>query len=427
MKLQNLKQEVADLNSFLVSFREDLHAHPEIGCCEHRTASCVQNALLSFGLSQDQLECGVVNTGVIATIQGAFPGPVILFRADMDALRGCDDTSGAPYASQNPHVCHACGHDVHTTIAAAAAKLLWDHRNELHGTAKIFFQPSEELPVCSSSADDSEFSCYTESPYGIRAAGLALEGGLLNGVDRLLGLHCWPDLEAGQIGYEPRVAMAGSGNFHLKLRGRGGHAGMPQDSVDAIVLASQVVMGLQTVVSRSISPGVPLVLNIGAIQGGMRRSSVAEQVDLTGTVRCADDICLRETVPAAMERIIRGICDSNAGTYRFDYCAQLPPVYNEPNALEHDISVLRAVFAGQIKKLDECPMTAEDFSLLTEHCPGVFLKLGTRGTSAQTQHPLHNGAFDVDERCLGTGTLAVSAIILAYLSALELPDREEPV
>lgn len=423
MKLLNLKQEVDDLNQFLVSFREDLHAHPEIGCREYRTASAVRNALLSFGFSNSQLETEVIKTGIIATIKGDFPGPVIMFRVDMDALRGCDDVSRAPYASQNPHVCHACGHDVHTTIGLAVAKLLREHQNELHGTAKIFFQPSEELPVHTGSQAPPEFSCYTESPYGVRAASLARENGLLNGIDRLLGLHCWPALEAGQVGYEPHVAMAGSGNFHLELRGRGGHAGMPQNSVDTIVLAAQVVMGLQTVVSRNIPPSIPIVLNIGAIQGGMRRSSVAEQVDLTGTVRCADSTCLQKTAPLAMERIIRGICESTGGSYRFEYCADLPPVYNDATALAHDISVLQAVFANKAEKLAECPMTAEDFSLLTERCPGVFLKLGTRGKTAQTHYPLHNGAFDVDERCLPTGVLAVSAIILHYLDALDLTEQ----
>lgn len=420
MKLQKLKQEVENLNSFLVCFREDLHAHPEIGCCEYRTAAAIRDALMSFGIPESQLQTDIVHTGIIVTIKGDFPGPVILFRADMDALRGCDDVSGAPYASQNSHVCHACGHDVHTTVGVAAAKLLWEHRKELHGTAKIFFQPSEELPVRTDSKEQSAFSCYTESPYGVRAAGLARDEGLLHGVDRLLGLHCWPALEAGRVGYESRVAMAGSGNFHLQLRGRGGHAGMPQHSVDAIVLAAQVVMGLQTVVSRRISPSVPIVLNIGTIQGGMRRSSVAERVDLTGTVRCADRICLRDTVPTIMEQIIRGICDSTGGTYQFEYCAELPPVYNEPKVLAHDVSVLQAVFTDKVEKLDGCPMTAEDFSLLSEVCPGVFFKLGTRGESEQTQYPLHNGAFDVDKRCLKTGVLAISAIILHYLDALEL-------
>lgn len=419
MKLGALRQEVNSLGAFLSSFRRDLHAHPEIGCCEHRTSAAVRDTLLSFGLEADQMETGILNTGMAVTVKGAFPGPTILFRADMDALRGCDDVSGAPYASRFPHVCHACGHDVHTTIGAAAVKLLWQHRKELHGTAEFLFQPSEELPVNVSEEPGPPFSCYTESPYGVRAADLVRKTGLLNGVDRLLGLHCWPTLEAGRVGYEPSVAMSGSGNFHLELRGRSSHAGMPQYSVDAIVLAAQVILGLQTVISRNLSPGMPVVLNIGAIQGGTRRSTVAGQVDLTGTVRCADSVCLRETVPSAMERVIRGICESAGGAYHFEYHAEIPPVYNAPEALAHDVPLLRAVLGDGVEELKECPMTAEDFAFLSERCPAMFLKLGTRGDAAQTQYPLHNGAFDVDERCLETGALAVSAIMLDYLGALE--------
>lgn len=419
MRIDQLRQEVSDLAPFLTKVRRDFHAHPEIGCNEYRTAERIRSELLSFGFREEQIKTGIVKTGIMATVTGAYSGPTILFRADMDALRNCKDISGAPYASQTPNVCHACGHDVHTSIALGTAKLLAEHAGELHGTAKFFFQPSEELPVQEEGRKAEVFLPAEENPYGTRAAYLALKDGVLEGVDRLLGLHCWPSLDAGKIGYEPDVAMAGSGNFHIVVRGRSGHAGTPEQCVDAIALAAEVIVALQTVVSRSLSPSVPVVVNIGAIQGGGRRSTVAGQVDMAGTVRCADSKYLKETVPSIMERIIHGICESAGGTYQFDYCAEIPPVKNDPVTLEHDVTVLNQVMPGMVQQLKEKPMTAEDFAFLAEQRPAAFLKLGTRDESVQTHYALHNGAFDVDEHCLATGTLAVGALILDYLKALE--------
>jgi len=235
----------------------------------------------------------------------------------------------------------------------------------------------------------------------------------------LLGMHCWPSLDVGKIGYEPEVAMAGAGNFHIAIKGRSGHAGTPERCVDAIALAAQVVTSLQTVVSRSISPSIPLVVNVGAIQGGGRRSTVAGQVDMAGTVRCADSKCLREDVPTIMERIVTGVCGSAGGSCQFEYCAEIPPVKNEHSALEHDLPVLNAVLPNGVEQLKEQPMTAEDFAFLAEQRPAVFLKLGTRGETTATHYALHNGAFDVDERCLTTGVLAASSLMLHYLGALE--------
>lgn len=410
------------LQEFLSAFRRDLHQSPEIGGHEYRTSVKIKEALLSFGFSEDQLETGIVGTGIVATVKGKYPGPVIMFRADMDALQNCEDLSGTDYASRVPGVCHACGHDVHSAVGVGTAKLLLDYRQQLHGTAKFFFQPSEELPVRDGADSALPFDRYTEMPSGVRAAALAAEEGLLQkppAVDRLLGMHCWPSLPAGQIGYESYTAMAGSGNFHLAVIGQDGHAGMPQDSVDAIVLAAQVITALQTTVSRNLCPSVPVVLNIGTVQGGTRRSTVAGQVDMTGTVRCADRRYLDTVVPTVMERIIKGVCESACGRYQFDYAAELPPLQNDPETLIRDIAVLKRVFPEAVVELQECPMTAEDFAFLSQQCPSVFLKLGTHNERAETQYPLHNGAFDVDERCLSAGVLAAGAIMLDYLSVLD--------
>lgn len=422
MKIALLKDRVMKLQNELIAIRRDLHMHPEIGGNEYRTSETIRQTLKSFGFSEKQIECGIVKTGVLATIVGKFPGPTVMTRVDMDALANCEDLSGAAYASKNENVCHACGHDVHTAVGLGTAKLLLENRERLHGAAKIFFQPSEELPVKIEGRERGEFSRYTESPRAVRAAFQAIEEGVLTRppeVDRLLGVHCWPELEVGKVGFEPETAMAGSANFHLKIIGRSGHAGTPEASIDAIVLAAEIVQALQTVVSRRVSPSVPVVLNVGTICGGTRRSTVAGRTDLTGTARCADAKYLKRVIPDIMEACIAGICGSAGGSYEFDYHMDLPPTRNSEETLQEDTAALKRVLGDDVRQLTRCPMTAEDFALLAERRPASFLKLGTRGTAPNTRLPLHNGAFDVDEGCLSVGVIAASSIVLSYLGALE--------
>lgn len=419
MQKKELQEQISLLYPFLRKFRRDLHMNPEIGGQEHRTVEKIVQALCSFGFSSKDITTGIAGTGIVATVKGKYPGPVVMYRADMDALRNCTDLCGETYASVNENVCHACGHDVHTTIAVGVAKLLYTCREELHGTAKIFFQPSEELPLIE--GQQEEFCCYTERPVGKRAAAAAVEQGILSGKDgnvvRTLAMHCWPSLDVGTIGYEEKIAMAGSGNFYISLLGRSGHAGMPQASVDAIAMAAQAVDVLQTIVSRWSSPSVPLVLNIGTIRGGTRRSTVAGQVELTGTVRCAAIDYLEEFVPREMEHRLKGVCESFGGEYQFEYRMDLPPVCNDEAMLAHDVYVL-ARMGCQVKKLTDCPMTAEDFSVLSHRIPSVFLKLGTRNRDVKTHYPLHNGHFCVDESCLAVGVEAAAAILLDDLQGL---------
>ena len=414
--MTELNHIVAELEEELIGIRRDIHKYPEIGFEEKETSQKIIHTLKKHGCTQ--LRSEIVGTGVLCTIQGAEPGPVIALRVDIDALSNCNDECRKNYASVKKDICHACGHDVHTTIGLGVAAVMQQFKGRFKGTAEIFFQPSEELPK---KIDPTlEYDGFTEPPVGYRAAYLAREEGVLESphVDRLLGIHCWPQLNVGCVGYQYGVAMAGTGNFHISILGKHGHAGTPHKTVDAIILAAQVVMSLQTVVSRKIDPSLPVVLTIGAIKGGSRRSSVAGLVDINGTVRCFDQKAISEDIPQAMESIIKGICIGGGGDYKFEYGVDQPPVINNDIVVQESAQSLKSILGNNVIELRDAPMTAEDFSWLAEGIPAVYLKLGTAGSDEDTQYPLHNPKFDVDEGCIKTGVLAIAKTMLDYLGTI---------
>ena len=412
MNIPELKELCAAAAPYVRGMRERLHTEPELGTEEWKTAAMITEQLRSFGCTE--IRTGIVRTGVMATIRGEMPGPVILLRVDMDALLIDDQSS----AGTRKIPCHCCGHDVHTALGLGAAKILMQSREQLHGTIKIFFQPSEERPIPMSAR--RSYDCYTEPPVGKRGACAAVEEGILQDPepDRVLGIHCWPLLQAGKIGYEYGTAMSGTGNFHLAVLGKSGHAGMPHKAVDSIVTAAEIVEALQALISRKRDPSIPAVMNIGTIKGGTRRSVVCSRVDMAGTVRCPDTEYLSEVVPHSMEQIIRGVCEAMGAEYIFEYGVDQPPVVNDEMFVRHCASVLGATLGERAVELRECPMTAEDFSFLSQKIPALYLKLGTAG-GPETAYPLHNPNFDVDTACFETGLLGVCSILLDHVGALK--------
>jgi amidohydrolase len=278
--MSDLLSEAQALFEYTQSLRRDFHMHPELGFHEVRTAGIVAKELTGLGL---EVTTGVGGTGVVALIEGAKPGPVILVRADMDALPIVEET-GAAYASQNSGVMHACGHDAHTAVLLTTAKLLSAHRNELAGTVKLVFQPAEE---------------------GMGGAEKMIEQGVLENpkVDVALGLHVWNEKPVGWIGIASGPAMAGAEIFKIKVRGKGGHGAVPHLAVDPVLAAAQIVSSLQSIVSRNVAPLQTAVVSVCTIHGGDAFNVIPPTVEMTGTIRTFEP-AVRTRVLERFEQVI---------------------------------------------------------------------------------------------------------------------------
>jgi len=277
--------EAQALFEYTQSMRRDFHAHPELGFHEVRTAGIVAKELTALGL---EVHTGVGGTGVVALIEGAKPGPVVLVRADMDALPIHEET-GAPYASQNPGVMHACGHDGHTAVLLTVAKMLNAHRSQLSGTVKFMFQPAEE---------------------GMGGAEKMIEDGVLENpkVDVALALHVWNEKPVGWVGIASGPAMAGAEIFKIKVRGKGGHGAVPHLAVDPILAAAQVVSALQGIVARNIAPLQTAVVSVCTIHGGETFNVIPPAVEMTGTIRTFEP-AVRTRVLERFEKTVHSIAE----------------------------------------------------------------------------------------------------------------------
>ncbi|MDW7659544.1 MAG: amidohydrolase, partial [Bacillota bacterium] len=327
--MKTIDEQLQEIEPFLIDVRRSIHAHPEKGFMENRTSGIVRQVLEECGA---EIKSEIAQTGVTGLIRGGQPGPVIGLRLDMDAIAVTDEKTVC-YKSSVDGLSHACGHDVHTAVGLGLAKIIAMNRANVSGAVKLIFQPAEEVPF---EHTLKAFDRYREAPAGRRGAAMAVAAGVLAepDVDMLLGFHCWPELQSGNIGYQSGASMAGTGNFHLEITGSGGHAATPHLTVDPIVISAQVIGALQTLASRRIKPGTPFVLTIGTIKGGVRRSVIANSVDMTGTVRSNDEDMLQEFIPAEMERLINGITQASGAAYTFNYAVDVPPVINNDALLQ---------------------------------------------------------------------------------------------
>lgn len=393
------REEAGRLDVQLRSWRRDLHMHPELGFAEHRTAALAAAHLQSLGL---EVQTGVAGTGVVGLLRGRGERTVAL-RADMDALP-IQETTGAPYASQTPGVMHACGHDGHVAMLLGAATILAGIRQDLPGNVKFIFQPAEE------------------SPGGARPM---IEAGVLDNprVDAIFGAHLWAELPAGTIGVRYGTMMAAVDQFRILIKGEGGHGAAPHQAVDAVSVAAQAVLSLQTIVSRQIDPLEPVVLTIGTINGGYRHNVIADRVELTGTVRTLSEKA-RAEMPLRIERTLRGITEASGAGYELAYERVYPETINaaEPTRL---VARIAAEIAGEERVIEEeAPeMGSEDFSFFLKEVPGTFFMVGIANLEKGIVHPHHHPAFDIDETALVTGTAVEVAAVLSQLSLLENSSR----
>ncbi|MEC0181609.1 M20 family metallopeptidase [Paenibacillus peoriae] len=373
-----MTQHVTDKNWFdqlqahMVEWRRYLHKNPEISFQESNTAAFVADKLESWGI---EVRRQVGGHGVVGTIRGAKPGPVVMLRADMDALP-IQDEKDCEYRSGVDGVMHACGHDGHTSILLGTARYFGLNRDELAGEIRLLFQPAEEL-----------------LPGG---AVHVIKEGVLEGVDVIYGIHLWTPFPVGTAASCAGPLMAAADDFYIEITGKGGHGGMPQSSHDSVVAGSALVMQLQSIVSRSVDPLQPAVLTVGTIQGGFAQNVIAETCRLSGTIRTFD-----EDTRTVMKERLHAVTELTAATYgataEIRYIMGYPPVVNDAHEAARFFKEARPVFGdGNVKEASKL-MPAEDFAYYLERVPGCFMFVGAGNPAKNAVYPHHHPKFDFDE------------------------------
>lgn len=407
------RASVEEMFPRLVETRRDLHANPELSNQEVRTAKLVADRLRELGL---EVKEGVAVTGVIGLLKGGSEGRCIAVRADMDALP-IKELRSVPYRSRNPGVMHACGHDVHVTVALGLAELLARHRNQLNGTVKFLFQPAEEsMPAT------------FKGEWGAKL--MVTEGAMENPrPEAVLGLHSTTGvqlagsmddskvhyLEAGQVGWNIGASSANSDRFQIKIKGTMAHGSAPHKGVDAIAVAAHAITALQMIRSRETNTQQPLVITVGLISGGQRENILADEVTMSGTVRTADT-AFRDNVIELMHRTLKGVTIAHGAEYEMDYVKGYPAVINNEELVKRLLPTLQRVL-GRENAVEVKPgMGGEDFSHFANIVPGFYYRLGCANEKDGITAGTHTPAFDVDERCLRTGVETMAAMVCDFLA-----------
>ncbi len=380
LDLSQIRSEIRNLQLNLVEWRRSLHQKPELAFQEQITAKFIQEKLQSWNISH---EIGIAKTGIVATITSNFPGKVLAIRADMDALP-IQEANEVSYKSQHEGKMHACGHDGHTAIALGTAYYLSNHKDSWQGTVKIIFQPAEEGPG---------------------GAKPMIEAGVLHNpeVDAIIGLHLWNNLPLGTIGVRSGALMAAVECFRVSILGKGGHGAMPDQTVDSIVVASQIVNALQTIVSRNVKPLDAAVVTVGELHAGTALNVIADTARMSGTIRYFNPE-LETLIGKRLEAIIAGICQMHGANYELNHWQLYPPTVNNSAIAELVRSVAAEVVETPMGVVPECQtMGGEDMSFFLQEVPGCYFFLGSANLDKGLAYPHHHPRFDFDETALGMG------------------------
>ncbi|MGG4206401.1 M20 family metallopeptidase [Paenibacillus jamilae] len=377
------------LQENMVEWRRHLHKNPEISFQESKTAAFVADKLESWGI---EIRRQVGGHGVVGTIRGAKPGPVVMLRADMDALP-IQDENECEYRSSVDGAMHACGHDGHTSALLGTAYYFSLNRDELQGEIRLLFQPAEEL-----------------LPGG---AVSVIKDGILEGVDVIYGIHLWTPFPVGTAASCAGPLMAAADDFYIEITGKGGHGGMPQSTNDSVVAGSALVMQLQSVVSRSVDPLRPAVLTVGTIQGGSAQNVIAETCRLSGTIRTFDE----ETRTVMKERL-HEVTELTAATYgttaQVRYIMGYPPVVNDTHEASRFFNEAKSVFGEENVQEASKLMPAEDFAYYLERVPGCFMFVGAGNPVKGAVYPHHHPKFDFDEDAMINAVRLFIAMSMGY-------------
>jgi amidohydrolase len=397
-----------DVEARVIAWRRDIHAHPELGNREFRTAGIVAEHLRALGF--DEVRTGVAHTGVVGLLKGGLPGPVVALRADMDALPVAEQVD-LPFASkakaewngEQVGVMHACGHDAHVAILMGVAEVLAGQRAGLRGSVKFLFQPAEEMPP--------------EGEDG--GAKMMIAEGAMESPrpDAVFGLHVTSRLPLGALGYRPGPTMASADTLKITVKGSQTHGAMPWAGVDPIVTSAQVVLGLQTVVSRQIDlTREPAVVTLGTIHGGLRGNIIPDEVQMTGTIRTFDE-AMRDDVHERVTYLAEAIARGSRASCEVCIQKHYPVTVNDPELTAAMRPTLARVAGEPQLMLVPKVMGSEDFSFFQRVVPGLFFFVGVtpEGTDIAKAAPNHSPRFYIDERCLVLGVRALAHLAADFL------------
>jgi amidohydrolase len=380
------------MESKFVSMRRALHRIPEPSYCEHKTQAKICSYLKAAGIPFKREPGG---TGVVGLIRGA-GGRTVALRADMDALN-IEERTGLPFASRNTGYMHACGHDAHMAMVMGAGLVLKHLGRELPGSVKVIFQPAEETP-----------------PGG---AVRMIEGGALKApkVDAIIGVHADPEIHAGRVAVNAGAVSAAADDFKITITGKGGHGSSPHKAVDAIVVAAQFIMALQTIVSRRTAPMESVVVSIGYIRGGERDNIVAEKVEMGGTVRTKRGD-MRRRVPAMIRKTLNSTCSQFGAKGRLEYIKGYPALVCDSEFSAFVASASADILGrSQTTTSPGFEMGGEDFAFFAQEVPGTTIFVGVGNPEKGKVHGLHHSQFDIDEDALKTGVTAIAYSAYRYL------------
>ena len=406
--MENIKQQIKTLaqqyHKEVIGIRRHLHAHPELSFQEFETAKFVASKLKEFNIPFQE---GVAKTGIVAIIEGTRPtltlpkregNRCVALRGDMDALP-ITEANDVAYKSQNIGVMHACGHDVHTSSLLGVAKILSELKNEFSGTVKLIFQPGEE-----------------RIPGG---ASLMIKEGVLENpkVHSILGQHVMPLIDAGKVGFRKGLYMASTDELYVTVRGKGGHAAMPNLNIDPVLIASHIIIALQQIVSRAAKPSTPTVLSFGKVIANGATNVIPNEVKLEGTFRTFDEQW-RTEAHAKMKKMAEILAESMGGTCEFNILRGYPYLINDEN-LTDNVRKNAEEFLGKENVVDlDIWMAAEDFAFFSQQIPACFYRLGVRNETKGITSSVHTPTFDIEEKALET-----AMGLMAWLAIKELEKK----
>jgi amidohydrolase len=387
--LAEIKDLAQKFTPRLIEIRRHLHAHPELSGKEHQTSAYIAGVLSSCGLSVQE---AVGKTGVVGELLGkGGDRRTLAIRTDMDALPIQEDLQ-LDFASANPGIMHACGHDVHATLGMGTAMVLSQLETGLPGNVRFLFQPAEEIAL---------------------GAKWMVQDGVMKNVDAIYGVHVFPSIPARQIGIRYGALTSAADNLEIVIQGESGHGARPHQAIDAIWIAAQVITSLQQAISRTQNPLHPIVLSLGQIEGGRAHNVIADRVTMKGTVRSLHPESY-DNLPGWIENIVQGICQIYGAKCQVDYRRGVPSVHNDDTLTQIIEAATREAWGDEsVQILPEPSLGAEDFSVYLDNVPGCMFRLGV-GHENKTNYPLHHPKFEIDEEAILTGVVTMAYAAYKY-------------
>lgn len=398
--MTDLKQRIQSLSDTyygdVLAIRRHLHSHPELSFQEHSTATFIEQELKKIGIVNYER---MADTGITFLIEGN-AGPsdkVVALRADIDALP-ITEANDVPYKSQNVGVMHACGHDVHTSSLLGAVRILQEVRDTFRGKIRVIFQPGEE-----------------KLPGG---ASLMIKEGVLDHpkTHRILGQHVMPLIPVGKVGFRKGMYMASADEIYFTVKGKGGHAAMPENAVDPVLITSHIIVALQQIISRNSSPKIPSVLSFGRVEAYGATNVIPNEVKVQGTFRTYDEEW-RADAHKRMVKMATGIAESMGATCEFDVHKGYPHLKNHPEYTERNIQAAKEYLGDDNVEEIDLWLAGEDFAFYSHHTDACFYRLGTRNEAKGITSGVHTPTFDIDESALKIGMGLFAWLTVAELNA----------